>query len=82
MRVYLVSVIERDEDGDDLYTDFRLFSSEKDANNFYLEILNAFMKEMKDVEFDDCLMGENKNTFTWNGSENHWEIQKSELEVA
>jgi hypothetical protein len=82
MRVYLVSVIERSEDEDDLYTDFRLFSSEKDANNFYLEILNAFMNEKKDVEFDDCLMGENKNTFTWNGSENHWEIQKSELEVA
>lgn len=82
MRVYLVSVIERGEDEDDFYTDFRLFSSEKDANNFYLEILNAFMNEMKDVEFDDCLMGENKNTFTWNGSENHWEIQKSELEVA
>ena len=40
------------------------------------------MNEKKDVEFDDCLMGENKNTFTWNGSENHWEIQKSELEVA
>lgn len=82
MRVYLVSVIERSEDEDDLYTDFRLFSSEKDANNFYLEILNAFTNEKKDVEFDDCLMGENKNTFTWNGSENHWEIQKSELEVA
>jgi hypothetical protein len=82
MRVYLVSVIERGEDGDDFYTDFRLFSSEKDANDFYLKNLNTFMNEMKDVEFDDCLMGENKNTFTWNGSENHWEIQKSELDVA
>lgn len=82
MRVYLVSVIERGEDEDDFYTDFRLFSSEKDANDFYLKNLNNFMNEMKDVEFDDCLMGENKNTFTWNGSENHWEIQKSELEVA
>lgn len=82
MKVYLVSVIERGEDGDDFYTDFRLFSSEKDANDFYLESLNAFLNEMKDVEFDDCLMGENKNTFTWAGSENHWEIQKSELDVA
>ena len=82
MRVYLVSVIEHSEEENDLYTDFRLFSSEKDANNFYLEILNAIIKKKKDVEFDDFHMGENKNTFTWNGSENHWEIQKSELEVA
>lgn len=82
MRVYLVSVIVRVEDEDDFYTDFRLFSSKKDANDFYLKNLNAFMNERKDVEFDDCLMGENKNTFTWNDSKNHWEIQKSELEFA
>lgn len=77
--LYLVSVIERGEDGDDFYTDFRLFQSEKDADEFYLKNLNTFMNEMNGVEFDDCLVGEGKNTFTWNGSGNHWEIHKTTL---
>lgn len=77
--LYLVSVIERGEDGDDFYTDSRLFSTKESADKFYTINLNTFQEEMKDVCFDDCLMAENRNTFTWNGSGNHWEIHLTEL---
>lgn len=78
---YLVSIIERNvEEGDDLFTDFRLFSAEEAARDFYSNNLKTYMKENNEVVFDDCLMGENKNTFTSCGGGRHWEIQLTELE--
>ena len=78
---YLVSIIERKvEEGDDLFTDFRLFSAEEAARDFYSNNLKTYMKENNEVVFDDCLMGENKNTFTSCGGGRHWEIQLTELE--
>ena len=78
---YLVSIIERNvEEGDDLFTDFRLFSAEEAARDFYFNNLKTYMKENNEVVFDDCLMGENKNTFTSCGGGRHWEIQLTELE--
>ena len=80
-RHYLVSIIERNvEEGDDLFTDFRLFSAEEAARDFYSNNLKAYMEENKEVVFDDCLMGENRNTFTSCGGGRHWEIQLTEVE--
>lgn len=78
---YLVSIIERNvEEGDDLFTDFRLFQTEEEAKNFYSNNLKAYMEENKDVVFDDGLVGESRNTFTSCGGGRHWEIQLTELE--
>lgn len=80
-RHYLVSIIERNvEEGDDLLTDFKLFQTEMEAKYFYSNNLKAYMEENKEVVFDDCLMGENRNTFTSCGGGIHWEIQLTEVE--
>lgn len=79
-KLYLVSAIERNiDEGPDFYTDFRLFYSEKDADNAYSAILDNFISQMKDVRFDDCFMGDGINTFTWNDGGCHWEIQKAAI---
>ena len=80
-RHYLVSIIERNvEEGDDLFTDFKLFQTEMEAKDFYSNNLKAYMEENKEVVFDDCLMGENRNTITSCGGGRHREIQLTEVE--
>lgn len=86
MKHYLVSVIEyAEEDDNNFFTDFRLFPSRKEAEDFYNENLEAFLSEKAhgfswydwDVERRSDFQ---RNTYTWEGGANHWEIQLTELE--
>lgn len=83
-KIYLVSIIERDEDEYDFYTEFKAFTDESKAVNFYDKSLREFLSNFDDnyvwLNTTDCDDAGNRyNTYTWNGGENHWEIQITEL---
>lgn len=86
MKHYLVSVIEcAEEDDNKFFTDFRLFSSREKAEYFYNENLETFLSEKgEDFEWYDSDVEKRsdfqRNTYTWEGGANHWEIQLTELE--
>ena len=86
MKHFLVSVIEyAEQDGNNNFTDFRLFSSREKAEDYYNKNLETFLSEKGygfswydwDVEKQSDFQ---RNTYTWEGGANHWEIQLTELE--
>lgn len=85
MKHYLVSIIEyAEEEDNNNFTDFRLFSSRKKAEDYYNDNLKAFLSEKgKDFEWYDSSVEKRsdsqRNTYTWEGGANHWEIQLTEL---
>ena len=85
MKHYLVSIIEcAEEEDNNNFTDFRLFSSREKAENYYNQNLESFLSEKgygfewydQDVEKRS---DSQRNTYTWEGGANHWEIQLTEL---
>lgn len=86
MKRYLVSIIEyAEEEDNNNFTDFRLFSSREKAEDYYNHNLESFLSEKsygfswyyRDVERTSDFQ---RNTYTWEGGANHWEIQLTELE--
>lgn len=86
MKHYLVSVIEcAEEDDSEFFTGFCLFSSREKAEDYYNDNLKAFLCEKGDnfEWYDSDVEKTNdfqRNTYTWEGGANHWEIQLTELE--
>ena len=86
MKHYLVSVIECDgEEDNNFFTDFRLFSSRKEAEDYYNNNLKEFLPEKgDDFELYDSHVEKRsdfqRNTYTWEWGINHWEIILSEVE--
>lgn len=79
-KLYLVSVIERGEDGDDFYTDFHVFTMREDAEDFYKKEHEHFLANFgDDNDWDDTTEEDNHVTYTWADGENHWEIHLTEL---
>lgn len=86
MKHYLVSIIEYfEEDDNNFFTDFRLFSSREKAEDYYNNNLKEFLSEKgKDYEWYDSYVEKQSdfqcNTYLWELGANHWEIHLTELE--
>ena len=86
MKHYLVSIIEyAEEEDNNNFTDFRLFSSREKAEDYYNQNLESFLSGRdNDFEWYDQYVEKKsdfqRNTYTWEGGLRHWEIQLTELE--